>query len=199
MGIKLKIIMKYSFITESKKSLTKNGTPPNKKSEIIPSNVNVTIDQNMADDFTKPENVSPKTVYTRRLQVKLIKQILGKCPTAKAFRDTFKNSPIGSMRRLCDLITDETPLQEYIDFLQYKVVRWSMKDKLIQMVLAGFFGSVVGAIIGALSTFTSYAPKNLTIDQNAAIGAGAGALLGGTGGAIRYDWYDNDSVEKSIK
>jgi len=190
-------MIKYSFLTEA--ATKSKSKTPTKKSAVIPDNVNVTIDQNISDDFSEVGNISPKVVYTRRLQVKLIKQILAKCPDAKTFRDTFKNSPIGSMRRLCDLITDDTPLNEYIDFLADKVVHWSMRDKLLQMALASVCGSIVGALLGAIANFTSYAPQSFSLKQNAALGAGIGSVLGGATGALRYDWYDNDSVEKSIK
>lgn len=188
--------MKYSFLlTES--DIEKSDI----KKPVKKSTVNVTIDQNVSDDFSDMGNVSPRTVYARRLQVKLIKQILAKCPTAKAFRDVFLESPIGSMRRLCSEITDQTPLNEYIDFLQYKVVRWSMRDKLIRIAVVGFFGTVIGTILSSLAYLTGSDKGVLpdTFKGSAAVGAGVGALLGGTTGAIAYDLDDNDSVEKSIK
>ena len=163
-------------------------------------NVNVTIDQDTKDDFSETGSVSPRTVYSRRLQVKLIKQILSKCPSAKAFRDVFKHSPIGSMRRLCAEIDDNTPLGDYINFLRYRIVKWSQRDRLISMALNGLFGAGVGGVLGALSSYTSVgdllAPHALK--HGAMIGAGLGGAIGTGVGKFLYDTRDNDSVEDSI-
>ena len=198
---------KYSFLSEGEIRYNK---PDSSISDFVKpkslfntsgiGNVNVSIDQDTRDDFSETGNMSPRTVYSRRLQVKLIKQILSKCPSAKAFRDVFKNSPVGSMRRLCAEIDDNTPLGDYINFLRYRIVKWSQRDRLISMALNGLFGAAAGGALGALASYTSVgdllAPQSLK--NGAMIGAGLGGAIGTGVGKFLYDTRDNDSVEDSI-